>query len=183
MTPILADAGVPMIMLVVPAAFFLVVPIIAVETWIARRVSPVSPKRRFLGVLYANVVSTIVGWPLTWIVLVLLQLFVIPGGQSGYNFRSPFGAIASVTLQAAWLMPYEDQLYWMVPTAAMVLLVPAFFVTILTEGFVLRVFWREAGSKERKSFVWTANIASYGLLYAALLVSLLYSIKHMQKLP
>lgn len=183
MTPILADAGVPMLMLVFPAAFFLLVPIVAIETWVARRVSPVSAERRFLGVLLANAVSTIVGWPLTWIVLALLQLFVIPGGQSGYNFPPPFGAIASVTLQSAWLMPYEDQLYWMVPTAAMVLLVPAFFVTILTERFVFRFFWRETIAKDRKSFVWSANIASYGLLYAAGLAWLLYSIFHFHKQP
>jgi hypothetical protein len=181
MTPILADAGVPMLMVMFPAAFFLLVPIVAVETWIARRISPVSAERRFLGVLTANAVSTIVGWPLTWILLALLQLFVIPGGSSGYNFRTPFGAIASVTLQAPWLMPYEDQLYWMVPTAAMVLLIPAFFVTILTEGLVLRFLWRETVSSERKSFVWTANIASYGLLYAVGICWLLFSITHFHK--
>jgi hypothetical protein len=170
-------------MLVFPAALFLLVPIVAVETWIARRITTVSAERRYLGVLTANAVSTIVGWPLTWIILALLQLFIIPGGQSGYNFPAPFGAIASVTLQAAWLMPYQDQLYWMIPTAAMVLLIPAFFVTILVEMLVLRFFWRETVSSERKSFVWTANIASYGLLYAAELCWLLFSITHFHKQP
>jgi hypothetical protein len=179
MSPILADAGVPMLMLVFPAAFFLLMPIVAIETWIARRITHVSAKRRFFGVLAANSASTIVGWPLTWIILALLQLFVIPGGNSGdFKFPPPFDVIATVTLGAAWLPPDEGNLYWMIPTAAMVLLIPAFFVTILTEGLVLRFFWPELVSKERKSFVWAANIASYGLLYAAGICMLLYSITH-----
>jgi hypothetical protein len=181
MSPILADAGVPMVMFIFPAAFFLLVPIVGIETWVARRVSPVPANRRVVGVLVANAVSTIAGWFLTWIVLALLQLFVIPGGQSGYNFPPPYGAIAAVTLQAPWLMPYEDQLYWMVPTAAMVLMIPAFFVSVLTEGFVLRFFWRETAAGERRSFAWVANLASYALLYVFGIGWLLYWIFRFHK--
>jgi hypothetical protein len=164
MIPILADAGVPMLMLAFPAAFYLLVPVVLVETWISRRVTEISPRRRFLGVLSANAVSTLAGWPLAWIAMALLQLFVIPGGGGAYGLSTVSGKIASVTLQAAWLIPYEDDLYWMVPTAAMVLMVPAFFVSILTERLVLRFFWRGVVTGERKSFVWTANLASYALL-------------------
>ncbi|MGH7953244.1 MAG: hypothetical protein ACREFE_15190, partial [Limisphaerales bacterium] len=178
----LADAGVPMLMLIFPAAFFLLVPIIGIETWCAHHLKTITSKRRFLGVLTANAVSTIVGWPLTWIILALLQLFVIPGGDRGdFNFPYPFDVVASVTLGAAWLPPDENNLYWMIPTATMVLLIPAFFVTILAEKLVLRFFWRDLIPKERKSFVWIANFASYGLLYLILICWLLFSITHFHK--
>jgi len=184
MTPILADAGVPMLMLLFPAAFFLLIPIVGIETWVARRIPSVSARRRFVGVFTANAVSTIVGWPLTWLILALLQLFVIPGGNSGdFHFPHPFDAVATVTLGAAWLPPDEDNLHWMIPTAAMVLLIPAFFVSVLTEGFVLRFFWRETAPKERRSFAWIANVASYGFLYGAGICLLLYSITHFHKQP
>jgi hypothetical protein len=62
----------------------------------------------------------------------------------------------------------------MVPTAAMVLMIPAFFVSVFTERFVLRFFWRETTAGERRSFAWVANLASYALLYVLGIGWLLY---------
>ena len=183
MRTILADAGVPMLFLAFPAAFYLLVPVIAIEAWVARTVQQISFPRRFAGVALANAVSTLGGWPLTWIALAALQLFVIPGGGGGYGLFTPLRAIASVTLQAAWLIPYESDLYWMVPTAAMVLMLPAFFVTIPIERLVLRFCWRQASLLERKRFVWRANIYSYALLVIIGGAWLLYSIATHQKHP
>jgi hypothetical protein len=181
MLPILADAGVPMLFLAFPTAFYLLVPVIALETWISRTVPEITFSRRFVGVALANAVSTLGGWPLTWIALAALQLFVIPGGGGGYGLFTPLRAIASVTLQAAWLIPYENDLYWMVPTAAMVLMIPAFFVTIPIERLVLRFCWRQVPPAERKRFVWRANLCSYALLVAIGCGWLIYSITSHQK--
>jgi hypothetical protein len=181
MLPILANAGVPMLFVAFPFASYLFIPIIAIETWFARSVQHVSAPRRFLGVLAANVFSTVVGWPLIWLVLVLLQIFVIPGGSSGYGLDTPLRKIASVTLQAAWLIPYEDDLYWMVPTASIVLLAPAFLITIPSERLVLRYCWPRSIVTERHRFVWVANLASYALLVLAGLFWLWYSVTHYAK--
>ncbi|HEX4537528.1 MAG TPA: hypothetical protein VH140_11305, partial [Candidatus Acidoferrum sp.] len=90
---------------------------------------------------------------------------------------SPIQKIASVTLEAAWLVPYsEHDLYWKVPTAAMVLMIPAFFVSIFLERCVLHFFWHSEPSPERKRFVWRANIYSYALLILFGLIWLLYAI-------
>ena len=123
-----------MLFVAFPFAFYLLIPIIALETWFARSMPQVPARRRFLGVLVANVFSTVIGWPLVWFVLVLLQIFVIPGGSGGYGLDTSLHKIASVTLQAAWLIPYESDLYWMVPAASIVLLVPAFLITIPSES-------------------------------------------------
>jgi hypothetical protein len=173
-----SDAGLPMLILVFPAAILLFLPIVVVETWFARHQLPsVSTNRRFAGVFAANAGSTIIGRPLTWIIMVLLQLFMIPEGSgSDFKLTPPFDAIANVIMGAAWLPPDEDNLHWMIPTAVMGLLIPAFFVSVFTEGLVLRDCWRETVSKERRSFVWVANFASYALLYAVTIVWLLYSI-------
>jgi hypothetical protein len=77
---ILANTGIPMLMLAFPAAFFLLIPVIAVESWIARAVTGISAPRKFLGVAVANAISTLAGWPLMWGALAALQLFFIPSG-------------------------------------------------------------------------------------------------------
>jgi hypothetical protein len=172
----LADAGVPMIAVAVPAALLSIIPVIALEYWMARSIHTVSPKRRLLGVAIANALSTLAGWPLLWIFLAAIQIFVIPGGSSCYGIKSFWGALASVTLQAAWLIPYETDLYWMVPTASLVLLIPAFFVTILIEERVLRSGWPQVDADVRKRFVWKSNLASYALLVFIDLGWLVYSV-------
>jgi hypothetical protein len=178
MLPILANAGVPMLFLAFPFALYLLIPVIGLETWVARNVPNINAKRRFLGVLAANAFSTVVGWPIAWFVLVLLQIFVIPGARGAYGLDTPLHAIASVTLQAAWLIPYEDDLYWMVPSAAIVLMLPAFFITIPSECLVLRYCWPQVAASERRRFVWTANLVSYALLIVAGLFWLSYSVTH-----
>jgi hypothetical protein len=172
---ILANAGVPMLMLAFPAAFLLLIPVVGIEWWIARRLSGITPTAKILGVAVANAVSTLAGWPLMWIALVAVQIKLDPHGLSWPD--SLIQKIASVTLEAAWLIPYSDQdLYWKVPTAAMVLMIPAFLVSILLERCVLHFFWRNEPSSERKRFVWRANIYSYALLIVFGLIWLLYAI-------
>jgi hypothetical protein len=172
----LADAGLPMIALAIPAALVAIIPIIVLEAWLARNIHQVSANRRLLVVAIANGLSTLAGWPLLWVVLAAIQIFVIPGGDGCYGISTFWGALASVTLQAPWLLPYEADLYWMVPTASLVLLIPAFFVTILIEGWVLRSGWSQVTANERKRFVWKSNLASYALLASIDLDWLAYSV-------
>jgi hypothetical protein len=171
----LANAGVPMLFLAFPAAFYLLIPVVAVELFAARRITDITFARKFVGVASANLVSTLAGWPLMWYIMMLLQMYVIPGGGGAYGLFTPLRAIASVTLQAAWLIPYEEELYWMVPTAAMVLMVPAFFVSVPIERIVLRFVWRQEPVPQRKHFVWRANLCSYALLIAIGCSWLVYS--------
>jgi hypothetical protein len=172
---ILANAGVPMLMLAFPAAFFLLIPVIAIEWWIVRPLAGITPTGKIVGIAVANAISTLAGWPLTWIALAALQIKLDPHGLSWSD--SPIQKIASVTLEAAWLIPYsETDLYWKVPTAAMVLMIPAFFVSILLERCVLRFFWSNEPSTDLKRFVWRANICSYALLIVFGLIWLLYAI-------
>jgi hypothetical protein len=179
----LADAGVPMLFLAFPAAFYLLIPVIVVEFVVSRTLTDLNSVRRLGGVAAANVVSTLAGWPLMWFVLVALQLFVIPGGGGAYGLFTPLRAIASVTLQAAWLVPYEEELYWMVPTAAMVLMVPAFFVSVPIERAILHFIWRKEPVPQRRRFVWRANLCSYALLLAIGCSWLVYSIVDHRRHP
>ena len=53
----------------------------------------------------------------------------IPDGGSAMGMDSPVKLLAAVTVQAAWLIPYESHLHWMIPAAATTLLIPSFSST------------------------------------------------------
>ena len=164
-----------MIALSWPWAYILIIPIIAIETRATRRFD-VSRARRLRSVSIANIISTIIGWPIAWLIMFSFQMYVIPGGDGTYGLSTPFGVIASVTLQAALLMPYEDDLYWMVPSASAFLMVPFFFISVLIEDQVHKFGTPDLDSSQRKKLTWTANLWSYGFLVSLFLLWLAWSL-------
>ncbi len=79
-----ANAGLPMIYLVWPGMGLMLLPVVVLETFILRRALGTSLKRTLLIVMTANLISTALGIPLTWGVLVLLQLLTL-GGSIGVD--------------------------------------------------------------------------------------------------
>ena len=120
-------------------------PIIAVETLLVARDLRLPTGRAFRVVGLANVVSTIAGFPLVWIVMVPIQV-----------------------LPAAWL-PREVP-FW---TVFGVLLIPTFFLSWLIEGKVMWRFFLHPSETDRLTMkqVWRAtlraNLTSYALLALA----------------
>lgn len=128
---VLANMGVPMLALVGPVMLIGLVPVILVEgLWLKYRFALLGwDAVRHSAV--ANLFSTLVGIPLTWVVLVLVQ--ALSGGDS---YQGP-GWLA-ITWQAPWLLPNERELGWMIPAAALVLCVPFFLASVAIEGTVLK---------------------------------------------
>jgi hypothetical protein len=60
------------------------------------------------------------------------------GGGSAHGLRTLSAKLLAVTWQSPWLIPYEDDLVWMVPAAALCLLVPFFFASVYIEYQVAR---------------------------------------------
>ena len=109
-----------------PGMLLALIPVVAIEAWIMkpRLKLAVGEALRFTGI--ANVASTIVGIPLVWLGLVGLEL-VSTGGGTAFGLDTPWRKLLAVTVQAPWLIPYESELYWMVPAATLALL-PAYFL-------------------------------------------------------
>ncbi len=159
----LANAGIPMIFWQMPVAAAALLPVVAVETLI---VWPIL-RQRFLSVLWnvfiANVLSTFAGIPLAWTGMFIVN-FATTGGTV-HEFRTPMAAFKSIVLQSSWLMPYESQiLFWLVPAATLVLLVPYFFVSVFVERRWLRKRFREVGLGRVATAAWVANVITYGSL-------------------
>jgi len=157
-----ANAGVPMIFLVMPALGFSLIPIVIIEAIYLSKKLELTLASAAKTVTISNVVSTLVGIPLTWFLLVLVQMLV--GGGGAFGLDTTLGKIMSVTLQAAWLIPYEADLQWMIPVAGLVLLVPFFFVSWWSEYLVSKKMLKSHPAQTIKAQVRNANIITYVLL-------------------
>ncbi len=67
----------------------------------------------------------------------------------------------AVTLQAPWLIPYQDHMAWMIPAASLVLLLPFYVGSVFVEYWVLKVRWHAAGQSPKIRGVMLANALSY----------------------
>lgn len=154
-TSILANAGVPMLFVMAPVFLFGLLPIIAVEAiWLKYRLA-LSAGVALKATAIANLASTLVGIPITWFALVILQMSTGGGGAHGIGLRA-------VTWQAPWLIPYEKDLPWMIPCAALFLNIPFFIASVFIEARVVRRFIPPA--KRLLLEVSIANAISYALL-------------------
>ena len=158
----MANAGVPMIFLVMPAFALSIVPIIAIEAiYLSNKLElPISSSIKTTTI--SNLISTVVGVPLTWLLLLLIQ--ILAGGGGAFGLDTTMGKVLSVTFQAAWLIPYESDLYWMIPTAGVLLLIPFFFVSWWSEYYVSMKLLKQQHSQRLKITVRNANIITYALL-------------------
>ena len=157
-----ANAGVPMIFLAMPALGLSIIPIIIIEAMFLSKKLELTTSSAFKTTTISNFVSTIVGIPITWLLMVLIQM--LAGGGGAFGLDTTLGKVLSVTLQAAWLIPYESDLHWMIPVAGLVLLVPFFFASWWSEYFVSKKMLKEHPAQRVKIAVRNANIITYALL-------------------
>ncbi len=125
--------------------------------------------------------STLIGIPLTWVVWVLIEAafgYVVAFVGEGVNFPLPdaMANIFAVTIGAAWLAPIESSLYWMVPTASLMLLIPFFYVSYFLERGMARRLLKGISVKDIYKAIFNANLYSYGLLSLIVICWLIVSI-------
>ncbi|MBY0311518.1 MAG: hypothetical protein K2W85_05580 [Phycisphaerales bacterium] len=166
----IANVGIPMLMVHMPVLLIALLPVVYVETWWIERRSNKPEFKLMLPVFIANLVSTLVGVPLTWLALVAIQLASSGGGR----LRNP---IYEVTLQSPWLIPDEKNLDWKVPIAALVLCPVFFAISALIECRILRTPLRNVGIERSSRIVWTANAITYALIAAFWLATLAFALK------
>lgn len=178
---LLANAGLPMLAVQLPLLAGLIVPIIVLEAAILIKKLHL-PWRRALSLsAVANAASTLVGVPLTWAVLFGLQVLV--GGAAAHGLSTAAGRFHSAVLQAPWLMPYQSDFYWLIPTANLVLLSPYFLVSGFAELWVVRRQRSDLDPGRTKAAVWLANAATYGLLLLGSIAWLIRSVDGRWPIP
>ena len=89
--PILANIGVPMIVIYWPLMVSALVPVILVEAMLIRRWVSLSTRDAFIGIAKANVFSTLVGVPLAWLAMFALEFVVmLPAGLAAEKWKWEF---------------------------------------------------------------------------------------------
>jgi hypothetical protein len=189
--PLLADAGVPMIFLTFPAMVILLLPIIILEAQLFRRWLGIQAWTAIKTSALTNIASTLVGLPVAWAVMLCLEFSagwaivkIAVLGRIVEKWHSPIAAVVNTILSAAWLVPDEKNLYWMVPVAVLVLMIPTFYLSVWIEAFIVdhMVSMPEGDPTNLtrtsvRRAVRDANLVSYSLLtggtVAWLLISLL----------
>jgi hypothetical protein len=160
---LVADAGIPMIAAVWPVGCLMFLPVVLIESFVAIKSLGLGFRRSIVVTAAANAVSTLAGIPLTWIALVVVQ--IVTGGGTFRPINAPFQRFLAVFSSAAWLPPYEYDLCWMIPLAAILLCIPFYFVSVLIENAVVCRMVANPRVEVRR-FSWIANFASYALIVA-----------------
>ncbi|HPT07698.1 MAG TPA: hypothetical protein PLO85_06120 [Candidatus Omnitrophota bacterium] len=173
-SPAYADMGAPMIFITLPMLIIGLIPIIFLETFVLLKIMRIDFKAALKTSAFMNGISTIIGIPLTWVLLVLLQMFT--GGGAAYGLQTPLKKFLAVTWQAPWLIPYESDLYWMIPAASLVLLIPFFFASYFVEAIIARRMQKSLDTGLLKKSVFVANVVSYAILFVLTLAWLLVSL-------
>lgn len=173
-TPAAANVGMPMIGILLPEFLILLLPVIGLEAWILQKRLGIEMRRSLRLSAGANAVSTLLGVPLTWVVLLVLQQGTVGGGV--IEIDSIWDGIAVSVLQAPWVVRAETT--WVVAVAITVLFLAFFVVSWLLETAwitsSLRSAKRGAASPPRtgpasiRRAALIANLASYAMLYAGI---------------
>jgi hypothetical protein len=160
-----------MLALMWPPAWLLLVLIIPVEGYFARRILSLDWRNALRLSIRANLSSTLVGIPLTWAVLVLveigtgiaLEILKIENANVPRAVRGTIGLI----LFSPWLGP-GDWGPWVVPAAAAYLCVPFYFASVLVENRVALRFLGALNASSVRKWSWSANGFSYSMIFAFL---------------
>jgi hypothetical protein len=183
--PFLADAGLPMIMLTLPAMVVALVPVIVIEGLLCKKWLGLTTRQAISSNALSNVASTIVGVPLAWAILVGLE-FGTMSSPALQNWNSPLATAVSFVLSSAWIGPVEGSQDWMIPAATLVLLVPFFFASYFVEYQVIRSMVGKFETRGTlltaprvKAAVRNANLVTYGIMFLATSVWLMVELRNM----
>jgi hypothetical protein len=164
---LIADAGVPMIVIEWPLMLCALVPVILIEAEVIRRRLSLPYARALSASAKANVLSTAAGVPLAWAAMLVVEL--VAAAPLFFALRkwpsSPISYVAQF-FAVAWTGPPQYS-FWPIVLAAMLLLIPTFFVSVWLERPVYRRALAQAERALVDRSVWTANLASYSVLFVA----------------
>ena len=131
-----------MVALYVPPAWFALVPIIFIEARYGARRYGVRFRQALFAETVANCFSTIIGIPLTWLAIVLVQVLTVPSGTG-----------------PAWLMPGAR--WWSIAGAVVTLTVLFYLMSVFSEGVIVRRFFPELPRQTLRNWMVRANAMSY----------------------
>ena len=174
----LANAGLPMLAVVWPLSLPALLPVVLLESYVIGRLSELGVRQLLGSVFRANLLSTAVGLPMSWLALVALEFALASGVvSSGLSKSYPpreLAEVLRVMLMAPWLGPVSTGSEWIIPLATMTLLIPFCLVSYWFEASYLMRYSPLLGMAVGRRAVWRANLLSYAMLFVACLGWLIF---------
>ena len=156
-----ANIGIPTIIVVMPVMVLSLLPIIAIEAHAYARMLAVPGRRALRAAVVTNLLSSFIGIPVAWGLLLVAQILL--GGGRSFGLETLPDRVLSFTLQAPLLVLHDDA-PWLLPAAGLVLMVPFFLASWWTEYWLARRLFREVPPAAVWRAVRDANLRSYALL-------------------
>lgn len=181
MNVFLFDMGLPMIFPSIMLMVIGLIPIVFVEAYVMRTELQIETQQLLAPVAIANLVSTFIGIPVTWFLLMLLE-FASASVFGAVTDRNPWDDVFSFTLGAPWIVPGLKNENWIILGAMLFLLIPYGLASWVVEYVVIKTIFTKkqdeavnysASLKDLKFSVGKANLISYCLL--AVFVILIWS--------
>ena len=165
-TSVLANAGIPMIVITFPLMLICLLPVIIIEAYILKKQLNISTKESIISSTIANSFSTIIGIPLTWAALTLIPILT---SFLMFSLDLPIvlEKIAYITLLSSWISvpyQYESDLIWIVPAATLFLFLPFFFASWKIESFIIKKIHPTINSHAINAACKKGHIITYSLM-------------------
>ena len=141
------------------------IPIVLIEAGIYRLSAGPNFLRWLANVSIANVASTFLGVPATWVVLVILQMSI--GGGGGMPLATTSDRLIASIVQSPWIVPYRYDIHWLMPAAGLVLTAPFLVASVFIEHWVISKLLCNKATKSAmpsRTIAWRANLVSYGFV-------------------
>ena len=146
-----------------PAMAIALIPVVVTEWFVANRQIGIPKTKALKGVVIANCFSTLLGFPLFWLIGVLVMVLMGP------HLAAALPQSPSVIRQA---FEFSTGMFWMGPEsskrdivpAGLAMLVPAFILSVYSERWILRSLWPDVQSATLSRFAWSAHLFSYPVL-------------------
>ncbi len=153
----------PTLQFIWPILFATLLPLALLEAFIIKKDFSYLPLGRIFGYrLLCKSFSTIIVFPLTWLLLTLLLYCIleITHFKSIHYFLDP---IITVMLSSLWMFTTNDE--WSAPIAGLIQLLPFFLTSTWAEGLVINKFIIPSERDEMKIGTSKVNNISFIILY------------------
>jgi hypothetical protein len=159
-----ANAGVPMLALAWPFQWLALVPIVVIESFVLARALSTTYRGVVWQVVKANFLSTLVGVPVAWAAMLLLEFAVGAGAMAAlpeHVSNLPAVQVALFPFMAAWVGGSSP---WEVYAAFVVLTVPFFATSVYVERHILQSQFPAEQRPQLFEGVRLGNVITYALL-------------------
>ncbi len=160
-----ADAGLPLIVIIWPAFWLALIPVIAIEIFYLEKISGKTKRELIWPVTTANLFSTLLGYPIAWLILLGIDLAVT--GTHPIELRTFWQSIGATIIQSAWLAPDEKGPRSVIPIALTVNFLVAYLVSWYSEGWILSKMLHQPFSRAGR---WSRNANFFSYLFLIIML-------------